>query len=218
MRLKSRTVPSALGADREEAPMRCDEASSSEERSPPGRAGAIRNEELPECTPDCASTVSVVQAAPSQPGDDPQRRSWTSPERAPHGAAFDPGTSTASVLVVNASPVTPHAYCASGAPTLRSSASATSTRVFSNVRASSLMGGSLRLGYFQVPERQKKVYDGVSSFRERMCALYGVNEEPGRRCPKPSPALRGTEGGIPGLSSISRRPRWIRAQAPKGLP
>jgi len=51
----------------------------------------------------------------------------------PHGAVFGPEASTASVLMESVSPVTPHAYCTSGAPALKSSANATRTRVDRNV-------------------------------------------------------------------------------------
>lgn len=117
----------------------------SEGSAPAVRTEAIRSEEVSDCTTDCSSTMSVVQASPSQVGTDeaPQRRSWTPSETVPHGAVFGPEASTASVLVWSVSPVTPHAYCTSGAPALTSSARATRTRVFSNVWESSLIVGNI---------------------------------------------------------------------------
>lgn len=117
----------------------------SEGSAPAVKTEAIRSEEVSDCTTDCGSMVSVVQASPSQLGTDeaPHRRSWTPSETVPHGAVFGPEASTASVLVWSVSPVTPHAYCTSGAPALTSSARATRTRVFSNVWESSLIVGNI---------------------------------------------------------------------------
>lgn len=141
-RLGSRAFQSEPEAEREEV-RGGGEALSSKRGAPGLGAKMTRGIDVPECTTGCFSTVSVVQASPLHTEKDcncPQRRSWTAPELTPHGAPSVPAVSTTNALVVDVSPVTPHTYCTTGALTLRSSANARRTRVFTKVRESSLTG------------------------------------------------------------------------------
>jgi hypothetical protein len=112
--------------------------------------------------------VSVLQASPSQEGlPSEQIRSWTPSEMIPHGAASSPPLSTTEMLVVSVSPVAPHEYCTNGALMLKSSASATTTRVFSNVRERDRMWLSNKCCCY---------YIGGERMFKRRCLLSVMNE------------------------------------------
>lgn len=130
---------------------------------------ATRSGGVWDCKTDGFSIVSVLQASSSQEGlPSEQSRSWTAPETVPHGAASSPPPSVTEMLAVSVSPVAPHEYCTSGALMLTSNASATTTRVFSNVRERNRMWLSNRFHC---------CYIGVERMFTSRCLLFVMNEE-----------------------------------------